>query len=306
MLYDVLIIGSGPAGLTCAIYLARANKNVVLLTGLEKGGQLMKTTHVANYPGFEKTILGPDLMNAMAKQATNYANVHEINDDLVELNKEKKTFYAKTLVGQEIAAKCVVVATGSKPKMLGIEKEFIGKGISTCATCDGNFFRQKTVAVIGGGNTAFEEALYLSDIVKKVYLIHRRNEFRAEAMLQENVKQKSNVEFLTPYNVINFSGRKKLEFMLIKNAEDNSAKNIELDGAFISIGHIPNTDLFKKFLELDEMGYVKKGVKTEFPGLFVCGDVFDYKYRQAVTAAGFGCMASFEALHYLNQKQSSC
>lgn len=296
-MYDILVIGSGPAGLTAAIYGSRANKKVGILTGLNPGGQLTQTTHIENFPGFANPIMGPKLMEEMQQQARN-VNAEFIEDALIELTNKSHSFEVKTYSGL-INTKSIIIATGANAKWLGIESDFIGRGVSSCATCDGSFFKEKEVAVIGGGNSAFEEAIYLSDIAKTVYLIHRRNEFRAEKIMQERLFKKKNIKLLTPYKAINFYGNIDLEGIKILNTETNKEEDMKLDGVFIAIGHTPNTSFLKEILKLDEEGYITENITTSVPGLFVAGDVADKKYRQAITAAGFGCMAALEAIKFI-------
>lgn len=309
-MYEIAIIGSGPAGLTAAIYASRANKKVCLIEGSEKCGQLMKTTYIENYPGFEEAILGPDLMINMYNQAKNLGltifgeNALEIAyreiTPLIWTTKPTKNvshFEIKT-TKRTIETQSIIVATGANAKTLGIEEKLMGKGVSTCATCDGAFYKNKELAVIGGGNTALEETIYLSKIAKKVYLIHRRNEFRAEKILEERMRKQNNIEILTPYEAKEFIGETKLEKLIISNGEEE--KELKIEGAFIAIGHRPNTELLKGKIELNEQGYAKSSPATEIPGLFVAGDIHDKRYRQAITAAGYGCMAAMEAIKYIN------
>jgi thioredoxin reductase (NADPH) len=296
-MYDILIIGSGPAGLTAAIYAIRANKRVALVEGHLPGGQLMKTTEIENFPGFAHPIGGPELMEAMKQQALNL-NVEFISEYMNSFEKIGGIF-AVNLTSQQISAKSLILATGSTPLQLGIEEGFLGKGVSTCATCDGFFFKKQDVCVIGGGNSALEEAIYLSSIARKVYLIHRRNEFRGEKILQDRLQSKTNIEILTPYQTSRFVGEKALESVVIEHVETKDTIELKIAGAFIAIGHTPNTQYLKGLIQLDEQGYVVNGVKTEMPGLFVSGDMFDSQYRQAITSAGLGCMAALEAIKYL-------
>lgn len=298
--YDILIAGSGPAGITAAIYAARANKKVGLIMGNTPGGQLTKTTDVENYPGFADPIQGPELMKAMIQQAENN-NVEIINDEVKSFEKIENF---EVLGGnQTYKSKSLIIATGAEAKLLGIEDEFWGFGISACATCDGSFFKNQNVIIIGGGNTALEEAIYLSNIAKEVTIIHRRNEFRGEQILQERMKARSNITIKTPYTVKEFTGTlkpmKMLKGAILENTQTGAQEEISCDGAFIAIGHKPNTDFLNGMLDLDDQGYIKGSIKTKIPGLFIAGDVFDSHYRQAVTAAGFGCMAALDALKWL-------
>lgn len=295
-MFDVLIIGSGPAGLTAAIYASRANKKVGVVEGSEVCGQLMKTTNIENYPGFSDPVSAQNLMLEMYKQAQK--NTEMIKDTMIDFSKIDNMFSVKTLK-KEIQTKTIIIATGSSPFWLGIESKFIGLGVSNCATCDGAFFKNKTVAVIGGGNTALEESIYLSNITKKVYLIHRRNEFRGDMVLQQKIATKQNIEILTPYEATKFLGKKTLEGMLIQHKTTKETKELSVEGAFIAIGHKPNTSFLKNKIRLTKNGYIEKAIITEIPGLFAAGDVHDEQYRQAITAAGYGCMAAMEALRYI-------
>ena len=304
---NVVIVGSGPAGLTAAIYASRANLNPLVITGTQIGGQLIQTSTVENFPGFEEGILGPELMTRMQKQAERfgsrfiYENVIEVNFD----NPNKKILITES--GREIASMSVIIATGSSPKWLGVEgeREFVGKGVSTCATCDGAFFRNKVVAVVGGGDSAMEESLFLSKLVSKTYIIHRRNEFRASKIMQERVFATKSIEVLWNTVVTRVNGSEKLESVdILINSQEES--KLKIDGLFIAIGHNPNTDFLRGKLELDENGYIKtydtNQTHTSVDGVFVAGDAFDHWYRQAITAAGSGCKAALEVEKYLTQK----
>lgn len=303
---NVLIIGSGAAGYTAAIYAARANLKPILISGEQVGGQLTITTDVENYPGFEDTIQGPWLMEQMEKQVKNVGTDIRIGV-ISEVDFSKRPFVCKTSEGDEYIAKTVIIATGASAKWLGLESEmkFRGHGVSGCATCDGFFFRNKVVAVIGGGNTAAEEALYLTNHASKVYLIHRKNTLRAEKILQDRLFANKKVLPLWNFEVDEFIGNEKpvkyLTGLQLKSTNGGADKRIDLDGAFVAIGHKPNTDIFINQLTLDN-GYIKTIAgtsKTEIDGIFACGDVQDQIYRQAVTAAGTGCMAALDALKFL-------
>ncbi len=303
---NCVIIGSGPAGYTCAIYLARADLKPLLITGLALGGQLTTTTDVENYPGFI-SILGPELMNNMQKQAE-HAGCEFVYNIVTKIEKQNGLFTLTLDSGKQIISKTVVISTGSSAKWLNFENEehFKGYGISACATCDGPFYKNKTVAVIGGGNTAVEEALYLSSITKTVYLIHRRDELRAEKILQNRLLKTSNIKPIWNSSVIKANGNekpKKLTSITYKNVITGKENNLELDGVFVAIGHKPNTDFIKNLITLDESGYIltePDSTKTNVSGIFAAGDVKDKKYKQAITAAGSGCMASLEVAEYLN------
>lgn len=295
-MFDIVIIGSGPAGLSAGIYAARANKKVGIIEGREPCGQLMKTTHIENFPGFAKPILGQDLMENIYEQTKNLG-VEFIKDIAMNIEKIDNIFKI-TLKTREITALSIIICTGSSPRLLGLEKNLLGYGISTCATCDGNFYKNQIVAVIGGGNSAFEEAIYLSNIAKKVYLIHRKTTYNCEAIMLQRALKAPNIEFLNPYITKKFIGEKKLEAITIKNLETNEAKTININAAFIAIGQIPNTKFIKNLITLTPSGHIK-GTITNIPGIFAAGDVMDSKYKQAITSAGFGCIAALESLKYL-------
>ena len=307
---QLIILGSGPAGYTASIYAARANLDVLLITGIEKGGQLTTTTDVENWPGDANDLQGPDLMNRMHEHAAKF-NVDIKLDQItkVELNKEKFA-----LIGSdEYTCDALIIATGSSAQYLGLpsEKEFLGRGVSACATCDGFFYKDRVVAVVGGGNTAVEEALYLSKIAKKVILIHRRDTLRAEKILQERLfklEKEGNIEIKWNHILEEVHGNDSgVQSLSIKNVTDNKIANIELEGVFIAIGHKPNTDMFAPFIELKN-GYITTkhnspyATQTTLPGVFAAGDVADPIYRQAITSAGTGCMAALDVEKYLDSK----
>ncbi len=304
---QIIIIGSGPAGYTAAIYAARACIKTTLIAGDAKGGQLVTTTDVENYPGFAEVIQGPWLMEQMEQQAK-HAGAKMINDHVVSISKNK-LFALKGESGVEYTADAVIVATGAQAKWLGIESEtkFRGYGVSSCATCDGFFYRNKNVLVVGGGNTAVEEALYLANIVGSVTLIHRRDEFRAEKVLQQRLFANEKVKIVwntVLEEVLGQENPKVVNGAIVKNIKDNKIASIDVDGIFIAIGHTPNTKLFSGILELDSDGYIVTipgTTKTNVAGIFAAGDVQDKIYRQAVTAAGSGCMAALDAEKYLTQ-----
>jgi len=307
----VLIIGSGPAGYTAAIYAARANLKPILVTGMTPGGQLTITTDVENYPGFADVIQGPWLMTQMEQQAKN-VGVDIRNDHIKEVNFKAHPFIAIGESGTKYTSDTVIISTGAQAKWMGIEseKKFQGFGVSGCATCDGFFYKNKEVMVVGGGNTAVEEAIYLTNFATKVTLVHRRDSLRAEKMLQERMmsNKKINViwdsvieEIIGTENPLNVTGVK------LRNVKDNSLRELKVDGVFIAIGHVPNTALFKGAITLDEENYIvtePNSTKTNMPGVFAAGDVQDKIYRQAVTAAGTGCMAALEAERYLAKIES--
>ena len=301
---NVIIIGSGPAGYTAAIYAARANLKPILVSGFQPGGQLTITTDVENYPGYEDPIQGPWLMDQMQKQAA-HVGTEIINSQVTEvfLNEDVKKLNLDN--GTTLNAKTVIISTGAQARWLGLENEskFQGHGLSACATCDGFFFKDKEVAVIGGGNSAAEEALFLTKFATKVYLIHRRDKLRAEKILQDRLKENSKIEFIWNSEVTKFNGNDDLESIDLLNKKDNQISTLKIDGVFIAIGHDPATQLFKGQLKMDEGGYIitdPDSTKTSIDGVFAAGDVKDKIYRQAVTAAGMGCMAALEVEKYLD------
>ena len=301
---NVIIIGSGPAGYTAAIYAARANLKPILVSGFQPGGQLTITTDVENYPGYEDPIQGPWLMDQMQKQAA-HVGTEIINSQVTEvfLNEDVKKLNLDN--GTTLNAKTVIISTGAQARWLGLENEskFQGHGLSACATCDGFFFKDKEVAVIGGGNSAAEEALFLTKFATKVYLIHRRDKLRAEKILQDRLKENSKIEFIWNSEVTKFNGNDDLESIDLLNKKDNQSSTLKIDGVFIAIGHDPATKLFKGQLKMDDGGYIitdPDSTKTSIDGVFAAGDVKDKIYRQAVTAAGMGCMAALEVEKYLD------
>ena len=301
---NVIIIGSGPAGYTAAIYAARANLKPILVSGFQPGGQLTITTDVENYPGYEDPIQGPWLMDQMQKQAA-HVGTEIINSQVTEvfLNEDVKKLNLDN--GTTLNAKTVIISTGAQARWLGLENEskFQGHGLSACATCDGFFFKDKEVAVIGGGNSAAEEALFLTKFATKVYLIHRRDKLRAEKILQDRLKENSKIKFIWNSEVTKFNGNDDLESIDLLNKKDNQNSTLKIDGVFIAIGHDPATQLFKGQLKMDDGGYIitdPDSTKTSIDGVFAAGDVKDKIYRQAVTAAGMGCMAALEVEKYLD------
>ena len=303
---NVLIIGSGPAGYTAAIYAARANLKPHLVSGLEPGGQLTITTDVENYPGFGDVIQGPWLMEEMKKQALNVGTTFH-NDIVSSVNFEVYPFESVTDSGQEFISKSIIIATGAQARWLDLnsEKKFKGFGISACATCDGFFFKNQKVIVVGGGNSAVEEALYLTKFASKVILIHRRNSLRAEKILQDRLFRNKKIEIIWDSKVIEFVGEENpmaLKQVIVENIKDGSKSKIDISGAFIAIGHDPATSLFKGKLEMDNENYIitkNDSTETSVKGVFAAGDVKDKIYRQAVTAAGMGCMAALEAEKFI-------
>jgi len=303
----VLIIGSGPAGYSAAIYASRAMLEPILVTGLEQGGQLTTTTDVENYPGFANVIQGPWLMEEMKKQAE-HVGTRFITDIIKDVDFGKKPFLSIGENGNKIISDTVIISTGAQAKWLGIENEnkYKGFGISACATCDGFFYKNKEVAVIGGGNTAVEEAMYLTNFASKVFLIHRRSELRAEKMLQKKLMENKKVEMIwdTVLDKINGTDNpKNLESLTLKNLKDNQIRELKVHGLFVAIGHQPSTQIFKNKIEMDDEGYIitkPDSTATNIKGVFAAGDVKDKIFRQAITAAGMGCMAALEAEKLLN------
>lgn len=301
---NVVIIGSGCAGLTAAIYAARANLKPIVLDGFEPGGQLSLTTHVENYPGFPEGIMGPELIENMRKQAQKFGAEFTAGA-VTEVDLSRPPF--KITAGKETyETRTLIVAAGASARLLGLpgERELIGRGVSTCATCDGYFFRGKPIAVVGGGDTAMEEANFLSRYASKVHLIHRRSEFRASKIMIDRAKANPKIEFVMPAAVEQILAPKGLvEGVRLRNPVTKETREIVLDGVFVAIGHDPNTTVFKGKLDMDSNGYLiaKHGSLTAIPGVFVAGDVQDHRYRQAVTAAGSGCMAAMDAEKFLEE-----
>jgi len=300
---DIAIIGSGPAGYTAGIYAGRANLQPILFEGLESGGQLMLTTDVENYPGFVDGIMGPELMQVFKGQAERFGTTikTEIIDSIENID---GGFKLKSSKG-EYEFKTVIIASGASARWLGVdgEKELQGYGVSACATCDGFFFKEKEVAVIGGGDSAMEEALFLTKFAKKVYVIHRRDQFRASQIMQDRVLNHEKIEVVWNSTVEKINGEGAVSSILIKDTIDSSEKELNLDGVFVAIGHDPNVGFLDGFIELDDKGYIKTGFTTEtstsVPGVFAAGDVADSIYRQAITAAGTGCQAAIDAERWL-------
>ena len=303
---DVIIIGSGAAGYTAGIYAARASMNPILINGGQPGGQMTITTDVENYPGFKDIVQGPWLMEQMKKQAES-VGTKIFNDTITKVNFKMKPFELKGDKGSIYIGKSVIIATGATARWLGLKSEdkFKGFGVSACATCDGFFFKNKIVAVIGGGNAAVEEAIYLTNHAKKVFLIHRRNQLRAEKILQTRLFKNPKIEIIWDSVIQNIKGNdnpKKVTGLEIKNIIKKKNQDIKLDGVFVAIGHDPSTNIFKNQIKLDRDGYIitkSNTTHTDIPGVFAAGDVTDKIYRQAVTAAGMGCMAALDAEKFL-------
>ena len=308
-MYDSVIIGSGPAGLTAAIYLSRAGLKNVIISGAMPGGQLTSTTDIENFPGFPKGISGFQLMEDMALQAANFGT-ETLNTTVTSIDFDSRPFKIHLKNNSTLETRSIILSTGSTAKYLGIENEIesIGNGVSACATCDGFFYRGKEVLVIGGGDTAMEEATFLTKLASKVTLVHRRNELRASAIMQERARKNEKIEWklnYTPLKVIT-NDLGKVSGIELRNNETNETEIINTDGIFVAIGHKPNTDFLNGKIELDSSGYIiteGKSSKTNIPGVFAAGDVQDSKYQQAITAAGSGAIAALDAKEYLNENE---
>ena len=306
----VLIIGSGPAGYTAAIYAARAMLNPTLIQGIQPGGQMTITTDVENYPGYGDVIQGPWLMEQMETQARN-VGTKIINDMIKSVDLESKPFTALSESGESYTADTLIISTGAQARWLGLEseKKFQGYGVSACATCDGFFFKEKEVVVIGGGNSAVEEALFLTSFASKVHLIHRRDELRAEKILQERLLKHEKINCIWDHELVEILGEDSppnVTGIKIKNVKNNETQELKVDGVFIAIGHDPATQIFKKKVEMDDQGYIvtkPDSTATSIEGVYAAGDVKDKTFRQAVTAAGMGCMAALEAEKYISNSE---
>jgi len=301
LMYDVIILGSGPAGLTASIYTSRAGLKTLVVAGAMWGGQLMLTREVENFPGFENGILGPDLMSAIRKQAER-CGAEIIFEHATAADLKSKPFKVTT-TGKVYEAKTVIIATGASAKWLGLESEtrLRGRGVSVCATCDAPFFRNKNVVVVGGGDTALEEALFLANVVNDVKVIHRRDKLRACKWLQDNAFKNPKISFVWNRTVTEVLGENRVEGVKLKNTVSEEESTIPCDAVFLAIGYTPNTEIFKDQIEMDETGYipVRDQTQTNIEGVFVAGDVADYRYRQAIAAAGSGCKAALDAEKYL-------
>jgi thioredoxin reductase (NADPH) len=306
--HDVIIIGSGPAGLTAAVYTARANLSPLLIEGEpsstsdQPGGQLMLTTDVENFPGFPNGIVGPELMQNMRKQAERFGT--QIRTDKVTRVDFSSRPFGIWVRDEEFRAHSVIVSTGAQSLMLGLDEEerLLGHGLSTCATCDGFFFRGQTIAVVGGGDSAVEEATFLTKFAEKVIIIHRRDELRASKIMRDRATANEKIEFLWDSVVVGLLGDEKLEGALVRNVQTGETSTLDVTGLFVAIGHKPNTDLFRGQLDMEDSGYLvtaPRSSETDVEGVFACGDVQDHTYRQAITAAGSGCMAAIDAERWL-------
>ena len=301
---DLAIIGSGPAGYTAGIYASRASLKPVLFEGLESGGQLMLTTDVENYPGFDSGIMGPDLMQIFKKQAERFGT--EIKTEIINSIKIIDDGFSLKSAKDSYEFKSVIISSGASAKWLDIkgEKEFQGHGVSACATCDGFFFKEKEVIVVGGGDSAMEEALFLTKFAKKVYIVHRRDSFRASKIMQDRVLDNEKIEVLWNKELTEIHGTESVESVSLADSSGGSSSKVNIDGVFMAIGHTPNVDFLDGLVELDEKGYIKTGFTTDtstsVPGVFAAGDVADSIYRQAVTAAGTGCQAAIDAERWLD------
>ena len=305
---DTIIIGSGPAGYTAAIYAARADLNPVIYTGLEPGGQLTTTTEVDNFPGYPKGIDGPTMMNELKEQAERFGTKVEIDFiSKVDFSKDKGGIHKLyTQNGDEIKSKTVIISTGASAKYLGLpsEQRLIGGGVSACAVCDGFFYKNQDVAIVGGGDTAIEEATYLAKICNNVTMLVRKDHFRASKAMQNRLSNYDNIKVLFNHEVIEVMGENVVDGLKIRSNLTDDVSELKITGLFIAIGHSPNTDIFKGIVDMDDSGYIltdKTSTKTNIPGVFAAGDVQDKDYRQAVTAAGTGCMAALDAERYLQE-----
>lgn len=303
--FDVIIIGAGPAGYTAAIYTSRARRETLVISGNLPGGQLMLTTDVENYPGFAEGIFGPELMTTMRKQAEIMGTII-IDDEVINVDFKRKPFKVLTY-SEEYEADAVIIATGASPRKIGAkgEQEFSAKGVSYCATCDGPFFKNQDLVVAGGGDSAMEEAIFLTKFAKSVHVVHRKDKLRASKIMQDRAFENKKIQFHWNSVVDEINGSQKVSQITIKNLKTDQKETLEAGGIFVAIGHEPNTKLFKGQIELDDQGYIilKNNTQASVEGVFAAGDVHDHRYRQAVTAAGFGCMAAIDVDKYLSENR---
>ena len=303
--YDIIIIGAGPAGYTAGIYSSRARHNTLLISGILPGGQLMNTTDVENYPGFDQGIMGPDLMLTMRKQ-TERMGTKIIDDEVTSVDFKNNPLKVST-ASNTFEANSVIVCTGANPRKIGLDGEqtFAGKGVSYCATCDGAFFKNQELIVVGGGDSAMEEATFLTKFASAVHIVHRRDAFRASKIMQERALSNEKIKVHFNCTIEDIQGDQKFQKVVLKNVKNNEKIILEAGGLFVAIGHEPNSKILENQVELDENGYVilKNNTETNIPGVFCAGDVHDHTYRQAVTAAGFGCMAAIDADKYLTEQK---
>ena len=301
--FDVIIIGAGPSGYTAGIYCSRAGHDTLILSGILPGGQLVNTTEVENYPGFENGIMGPDLMIDMRKQSQRMGTTI-VDDEAVDVDFRHKPYKVLT-ASEEYEGRAIIIATGANPRKLGLEGEetFGGKGVSYCATCDGPFFRNQEIVVVGGGDSAIEEATFLTKFATKVHLVHRRAELRASKVMQERALSNEKIKFHWDSAVIDIKGDQKVQQAIIKNLKTNEETSLDVGGLFVAIGHMPNTKIFENQINLDDEGYVvlKNKTHTNVEGVFAAGDVHDKNYKQAITAAAFGCMAAIDVDKYISE-----
>ena len=301
--YDVIIIGAGPAGYTAGIYCSRARCDTLILSGILPGGQLVNTTEVENYPGFEEGIMGPDLMISMRNQ-TKRMEADIVDDEVVNVDFKRRPFKVLT-ASEEYEARAVIIATGASPRTLGLEGEqtFGGRGVSYCATCDGPFFRNQEIVVVGGGDSAMEEATFLTKFAGTVHLVHRRDQFRASKIMQERALSSEKIRIHYSHELESITGDQKVQQVTLKSTKTGQTRDLAVGGVFVAVGHDPNTKLFAGQVKMDAEGYIaiKGNTQTSVEGVFAAGDVHDRRYRQAVTAAGFGCMAGIDVNNFLTE-----
>ena len=301
--YDVIIIGAGPAGYTAGIYCSRARCDTLILSGILPGGQLVNTTEVENYPGFEEGIMGPDLMISMRNQ-TKRMEADIVDDEVVNVDFKRRPFKVLT-ASEEYEARAVIIATGASPRTLGLEGEqtFGGRGVSYCATCDGPFFRNQEIVVVGGGDSAMEEATFLTKFAGTVHLVHRRDQFRASKIMQERALSSEKIRIHYSHELESITGDQKVQQVTLKSTKTGQTRDLAVGGVFVAVGHDPNTKLFAGQVKMDAEGYIaiKRNTQTSVEGVFAAGDVHDRRYRQAVTAAGFGCMAGIDVNNFLTE-----